>query len=569
MEIMQQYENWSSRALEDPALNKELAEIQGKPEEIKDRFYCDLEFGTAGLRGVLGAGTNRMNIYTVRRATQGLADYLLTVKKTPSVAIAYDSRINSTLFAQESAAVLAANGVKAYIYRELMPTPALSYAVRELHCDAGINITASHNPSKYNGYKAYDETGCQITGEIASAVMSNILKTDIFDGVRHVPFQQGLDSGMIQYIDEELVQRYIGRVLEEQVNPGLCKDAGLKLVYTPLNGAGRRCVLTALERIGITDVTVVKEQEMPDGNFPTCPYPNPEILQAMQLGLDLVEKLGADLLLATDPDCDRVGTAVLQDGKPRLITGNEMGVLLMDYIARSRIANGTMPKNPVVVKSIVSTTMTEAVAKEYGIEVRAVLTGFKYIGEQIMRLEQAGEEDRFLLGFEESYGYLSGGYVRDKDAVDGSLLICEMAAWYKKQGKHLGQALDEMYAKYGRYLNKVDSYTFEGSDGMAKMSGILETLRAGHPTQIAGIPVSYTADYRTSRRVENGVETQIDLPSANVLEYGLGEAGSLIVRPSGTEPKLKLYYSLKAATLEEAQDLLAKVKAAAEELLGL
>ncbi|MEG2087348.1 MAG: phospho-sugar mutase [Angelakisella sp.] len=554
------YNRWKQQPLEDESLTRELASIVGNDSEIEDRFYKELEFGTAGLRGVLGAGTNRMNIYTVRRATQGLADYLTSTVKEPSAAIAYDSRNNSELFARESAAVLAANGVKAYLYRELMPTPALSYAVRELGCDSGINVTASHNPAKYNGYKAYDGTGCQISGEVADAVMANILKTDIFDGVRHLPFEQGLAEGSIVYIEEALVQRFLNRVLQEQVNPGICKTAGLRLVYTPLNGAGRRCVLTVLERMGVSQVTVVPEQEFPDGNFPTCPYPNPEITEALALGLKLAEQQKADLLLATDPDCDRVGAAVLENGKPRLISGNEMGVLLLDYIARSKKANGTLPKNPVVVKSLVSTTMTEAVAAAHGVEVRSVLTGFKYIGEQIALLEQAGEEQRFLLGFEESYGYLSGGYVRDKDAVDGSMLICEMAAWYKAQGKHLGQALDEMYQKYGRYLNKVDSYTFEGSDGMTRMNSILQGLRNAPPAGFAGISVDASTDYMTSVR---------GLPPANVLEYGLSGVGSVIVRPSGTEPKLKIYYSLRGQSLDEVTLLQGRIKAAVEQLLGL
>ncbi|MEG1207108.1 MAG: phospho-sugar mutase [Angelakisella sp.] len=561
MDYMKLYEQWNAQKLADSSLTEELAAISGNEKEIEDRFYRDLEFGTGGLRGVLGAGNNRMNIYTIRRATQGLADYLNATVASPSVAIAYDSRRGSELFSKESASVMAANGIKAYIYRELMPTPSLSYAVRELGCHAGINVTASHNPAKYNGFKAYDASGCQITGEVADAVMANILKTDIFTGVKHIPFEEGLENGSIEYISEDLVQSYINRVLQERINPGICEGAGLKLVYTPLNGAGRRCVLTVLGHMGITDVTVVKEQEMPDGNFPTCPYPNPEIAEALQLGLNLTEKLGADLLLATDPDCDRVGTAVMENGKPRLISGNEMGVLLIDYIARSKKANGTMPKNPIVVKSIVSTTMADAVAADYGIEIRSVLTGFKYIGEQIALLEQAGESERFLLGFEESYGYLSGGYVRDKDAVDGAMLICEMAAWYKSRGKHLGQALDELYEKYGWYLNSLDSYTFEGSDGMVKMNGILDSLRANPPAKVAGITVSHSVDYLDSNAT--------GFPSSNVLEYGLGETGSFIVRPSGTEPKLKVYYSLKGRSKDAVAERQKVLKAEVEKLLGI
>ncbi|MCI9510001.1 MAG: phospho-sugar mutase [Angelakisella sp.] len=564
MEIKKEYRRWMDQKLEDEALAKELREIEGQEAEISDRFYTDLEFGTAGLRGVLGAGTNRMNIYTVRRATQAYADVLKARFDHPTAAVAYDSRINSELFARETARVFAANGIPTWLYGELMPTPALSYAVRELGCAAGINITASHNPSKYNGYKAYDENGCQITGETASAVMKKIGETDLFTGVKLADYDEAVAAGMIRIIQEELIQKFLNRVLEEQINPGLCKDAGLKLVYTPLNGAGRRSVLTVLGRMGITDITVVPEQEMPDGNFPTCPYPNPEILEAMQKGLDLAEKLGADLLLATDPDCDRVGTAVLQNGSPRLITGNEMGCLLIDYIARSKKKNNTMPDRPVVVKSIVTTSMADAICQEYGIEVRNVLTGFKYIGEQIAKLEEAGEADRYLLGFEESYGYLSGGYVRDKDAVDGSMLICEMAAWYRSQGKNLGEALDEMYAKFGRYLNQVDSYTFPGADGMAKMSGIMESLRNDPPKSVAGAAVTAVTDYKTACPDVGGVK----MPPANVLSYTLGE-DSVIVRPSGTEPKLKVYYMVKAADLPAAQAKKAALQGDIEKILGI
>ncbi len=546
---------WQQKAVEDADLVAELADIAGNSEAVYDRFYTKLKFGTAGLRGVLGAGTNRMNIYTVRQATQGMADYLNSICQNPTAAIAYDSRIKSELFARETAAVFAANGIKAYIYRELMPTPALSFAVRELHCSAGVNITASHNPARYNGYKAYDETGCQLGPEAADAVFDYIQKTDIFDGVKHIPFEQGLQQGLIEYISDEFVDSFIDRVLQEQVNPGICRGAGFKLVYTPLNGAGRRCVTEMLRRIGIEDVTVVPQQEWPDGNFPTCPYPNPEILEAMQLGLELYEKLDADLLLATDPDCDRVGAAVRQNGKPRLISGNEMGVLMLDYIARSRAESGTMPPNPIVVRSIVTTNMTDAVAQSYGVKVVPVLTGFKFIGEQIRLLEEQGCPENFLLGFEESYGYLTGGYVRDKDAVDGSLIICEMAAWYKRQGKTLADALDDLYAKYGYYRNFVQSVAFEGADGMAKMAAIMDGLRADPPVAIGGYAVEYLSDYGRSVTTRGGAESPIDLPKSNVLEFGLTGVGTVTVRPSGTEPKIKVYYSLKAESPAAAEKI--------------
>lgn len=551
MTPQEQYIRWQSKRLEDPDLSAELNRIKGDEKEIHERFYADLDFGTAGLRGILGAGTYRMNIYTVRRATQGLADYLNKNWRNPNAAIAYDSRHKSELFAQEAAAVLAANGVTVHLYRELMPTPALSFAVRDLRCQTGIVVTASHNPAQYNGYKVYDETGCQIGPETAAEIMENIRRTDIFDGVRHVEFHEGVIHGEIRYIDEEVIQRYLAAVLRRQVNPGICRGAGLKIVYTPLNGAGRRCVLQTLQSLGVTDVTVVPEQEMPDGDFPTCPYPNPEIRQALQKGLDLAEKRNADLLLATDPDSDRCGTAVIRDGAARLISGNEMGVLLLDYICRSKLERGEMPKDPVAVKSIVSTGLADKVAAHYGVEMRSVLTGFKFIGEQIALLERHGQEGRFLLGFEESYGYLSGGYVRDKDAVNASLLICEMAAWYKKQGKTLGDAVDAMYAAYGFSLDKVDSYAFEGSDGMEKMASIMAALRADAPASLGGAAVSSVTDYR------EGVGA---LPPADVLQYRLGGAGWVIVRPSGTEPKLKVYYSLQAARREDAEALRERIR---------
>lgn len=508
-----------------------------------------------------------MNIYTVGKATQGMAEYLNTISKEPKIAIAYDSRINSTLFAEYSASVMAANGIKVYLYKELMPTPALSYAVRELHCDGGINITASHNPAEYNGYKVYDETGCQITGEVADAITKNINNIDIFEGVKVLDFNKGLESGIIEYISEEIINNFIDNVLKYNINKEVCKNSDLKLVYTPLNGAGRRCVTEMLAKLGINDVTIVKEQEMPDGNFPTCPYPNPEIVEALQLGLKLTEEIGADILLATDPDCDRVGAAVLSNGKPRLISGNEMGVLMIDYISTMKEQNGTMPKNPVIIKSIVSTTMADTVALAHNIKIQTVLTGFKYIGEAITALTKENRENDFLLGFEESYGYLSGSHVRDKDAVNGSMLIVEMAAYYKQKGMNLGDALDALYEKYGKYLNKVDSYTFKGSDGMVKMQNIMQSLRDNPPTQIAEYNVSYKADYKIQEKVTGETKEKINLPSANVLEYGLGEIGSVIVRPSGTEPKLKIYYSVKGANDEAVLKIYTELKDSIEKTI--
>ncbi len=563
-----QYQRWLDFPLEDPALKEELLGIKGKEEEIFDRFYQELAFGTAGLRGVLGAGTNRMNIYTVRKATQGMADYLNEKYPAASIAISYDSRINSRLFAEETARVMAANGVTAYLYDQLMPTPALSFAVRDLKCQAGVMITASHNPAKYNGYKAYGPDGCQMTDEAANAVLEKIGEIDIFDGVKVADFDQALAQGKIQYIKQEVIDRYLDAVESQSIRKGICADSGMKVVYTPLNGAGNMCVRAILDRIGVKNVVPVKEQEMPDGNFPTCPYPNPEIREALQKGLDLCETEKPDLLLATDPDCDRVGIAVPHDGGYLLLTGNEVGVLLTDYIASSRIELGTMPQNPIVVKTIVTTAMIDRLAETYGFEVVNILTGFKYIGEQILRLEQKGEQDRYIFGFEESYGYLSGGYVRDKDAVDGSMLICEMAAYYKKQGKTLADVLFGLYEKYGMHLNTQASFTCEGASGMERMREIMDDLRINAPTEICGKKVLWMSDYQASVKKSADGEQPIHLPRSNVVEYGLEGDNVIVVRPSGTEPKIKVYFMVKGRSRAEAGELEAQFKARMTQLMG-
>ncbi len=569
MKELELYKIWLAQPL-DSELKAELESIKGNTNEIYDRFYTELSFGTAGLRGVLGAGLNRMNVYTVGRATQGLANYLKESFDAPSVAIAYDSRINSALFARRAAGVLAANGVKAHLYSELMPTPALSYAVRQLKCSAGIVITASHNPAKYNGYKVYDPDGCQIGVETAERVLAHIKQTDIFTGVRYLDFEQALAKGVAQYIPDSLVQSFISRILQEQQNPGICEGSAFKLVYTPLNGAGRRCVLDTLHSMGLRDIAVVPQQEHPDGNFPTCPYPNPELEETLELGLALCKEKGAHLLLATDPDCDRVATAVVHNGTPRLLTGNEMGVLLLDYIARSRIERGAMPQNPVAVRSIVSTNMFDAVARHHGIEVLTTLTGFKYIGEHIKRLEQAGQAERFLLGFEESCGYLSGGYVRDKDGVGAALLISEMAVWYHKQGKNLAQAMDELYGRFGYFSNTVDNLSFEGADGMRRMQVILNRLRNDIPIDIGGYAIDYAADYQTGEKTTRlGRTTPVTLPRSNMMEYALEGVGTVIVRPSGTEPKLKVYYSIKAADRQTAVEMTEDLQDAMKRLMGI
>ena len=543
---LDEYKRWSQAQLEDPALTKELAQIAGDDDQIKERFAVALKFGTAGLRGVLGAGTNRMNIYVVRQATQGLANWVKTQGGNQLVAISYDSRINSDVFAKEAAKVLAANGIKVRIYDALMPVPALSFATRYYGANAGIMITASHNPAKYNGYKAYGPDGCQMTDDAAAVVYAEIQKTDVLAGAKLVSFEEGLASGMIQYVEDACKEALYDAIKARSVRPGLCKTAGLKLVYSPLNGSGLVPVTRVLHDIGITDITIVPEQQYPDGNFPTCPYPNPEIFEALRLGLDLAKKSGADLMLATDPDADRVGIAIkCPDGSYELVSGNEVGVLLLDYICQGRIENGTMPKNPVAVKSIVSTPLADAVAKSYGVEMRNVLTGFKWIGDQIARLEKAGEVDRFIFGFEESYGYLAGPYVRDKDAIIGSMLICEMAAYYRSIGSSIKERLEAIYAKFGHYLNKVDSFEFPGLSGMDKMAAIMDSLRKDPPAEIGGYKVTKVTDYEKSE--ETG------LPAANVLIYALDGGATVVVRPSGTEPKIKTYFTTLGKDLAEAQ----------------
>lgn len=555
MTEMELYQSWRKNAVDDPDLQSELSAIENDAEAIQDRFYRDLAFGTGGLRGVIGAGTNRMNIYTVRKATQGLANYVKEAFSEPSVAISYDSRIKSTDFAKAAAEVLAANGVKVHIYTELKPTPMLSFAVRALHCSAGIMVTASHNPAKYNGYKAYGSDGCQMTIDAADAVLAKINALDIFNDVKHMPFDEALAAGMISYIGDDVIEDYFRNVLAQGINTDLCAKSGLKIVYTPLNGTGNKPVRTILNRIGIQEVTVVKEQENPDGNFTTCPYPNPEIREALQLGLQYCDQVKPDLLLATDPDADRVGIAV-PDGKGgyALFSGNEVGALLLEYICEQRIQKGTMPKHPVAVKTIVTTDIVEAICKAYGVELIEVLTGFKFIGEQIGFLEAKGEEDRYIFGFEESYGYLAGSYVRDKDAVVASMLICEMAAYYRTKGISMMQARENLYQKYGVYVHAQHSFTFEGESGMIRMQNIMEHLRTNRPEQIDNLKVIQFADYEKQVSIDltTGTETAITLPKSNVLSFTLEQGAKVIIRPSGTEPKIKAYYTTTAATEAEA-----------------
>ena len=562
MDYRKAYNEWIEKATEDTQVAQELLAIKDDNDAVYDRFYTPLKFGTAGLRGVLGAGINRMNIYVVRHATQGLANYIKKKYGTGAVAISHDSRINSDLFKIEAARVLAANGIKAYITEELEPTPVLSYLVRHLGCVAGIMVTASHNPAKSNGYKAYGEDGCQMTDVAAGMVFDEIQALDIFDDVKLCDFQKALEDGSIEYVKDSVYDSYLDEVKKNQINVGVCEGSDLKVVYTPLNGAGNKLVRRVLSDIGMDHVTVVKEQENPDGHFTTCPFPNPELEEALQLGLEYCKANNADLLLATDPDSDRVSIAAKrEDGTYRLYTGNEIGAMLTEYILKCRRALGTLPDRPVVVKTIVTTKIIEAICKKYDCELKNCLTGFKYIGEIILGLEQKGEEDRYVFGFEESCGYLAGSYVRDKDAVVASMLICEMAAYYKKQGKSLVDIIDGIYEEYGYYLNTTLNFYFEGAEGMQKMAGIMDGLRANAPQSIAGCKVVSVADYDTHVATDllTGATEKIDLPKSNVLSYTTEGGHCAIVRPSGTEPKIKIYITAIGSTADEAKAITEKI----------
>lgn len=564
-DVRAELERWIAN-VSDEEIAAELAEMKkaadaGDDSAAVDAFFQDLAFGTAGLRGTLGAGTNRMNIYTVGRATQGFADYLNANFENPSVAIARDSRNKGELFVQVTASILAANGIVAHVYPKISPVPTLSFAVRDLGCSGGICMTASHNPAAYNGYKAYGPDGCQITSEAAKSISASIANTDAFSGVKTMGFDEAVASGMVKWIDDAVLERYYDAVLSKSVSSLSAEqvaEAPLKLVYTPLNGTGLIPVTTVLERAGITDITVVPEQREPNGDFPTCPYPNPEIREAMQKGIDLCEEVHPDLLLATDPDADRVGVACKDGDDYTLLTGNEMGVLLLDYIARMRSERGEDLSDKVAVTTIVSSAMVDALAAEYGFELRRCLTGFKYIGDIITELSDAGQVDRFIFGFEESYGYLSGDHVRDKDAVNASLLICQMAQDYKLRGMNLAQAMRALYEKHGWWLNRTASVSFPGAAGAETMRGIMAKLREQAPSELAGRAVEAVVDY------EGGVN---GLPSANVVEFDVEGGNKVIVRPSGTEPKIKLYVFAKDADRAAADALLDALEAAGRELL--
>ena len=556
-----EYSRWCQAELVDFDLKRELTEIAGDEDAIRERFAASLSFGTAGLRGTLGVGTNRMNIWVVRQATQGIADWVKTKGGSQTVAISYDSRLKGWNFARDAASVLAANGIQVRLYDELMPVPALSFATRYYNCNAGIMITASHNPAKYNGYKAYGADGCQVTDEDAAVVYAAIQKTDVLGGAKFMSFAEGVEKGLIRFVGDDCKEAFYAAVESRQVRPGICKTAGLKLVYSPLNGTGLVPVTRVLKDIGVEDVTIVKEQEYPNGYFTTCPYPNPEIFEALEKGLALAKETGADLMLATDPDADRVGIAMrTPDGEYELVSGNEMGVLLLDYIAAGRKEAGTMPERPVAVKSVVSTQLADKVAEHYGVELRSVLTGFKWIGDQIHRLESKNEAERFIFGFEESYGYLAGTYVRDKDAVVASMLICEMAAYYRSIGSSIKARLEEIYETYGHYLNAVDSFEFPGLSGMEKMSGIMEALRKNPPKELAGYAVTKVTDFEQAETT--------GLPRANILLFALENGETVIVRPSGTEPKIKTYFTTKGKGMDEAKKEKEKLAAAMKPLLA-
>ena len=542
MEIKKEYDRWLKYATGDQDVVEELKQMD--EAQMEDAFYRNLAFGTGGLRGVIGAGTNRINIYTVAKASQGLADYLNKNYNTPSVAIGYDSRIKSDVFAKVAAGVFAANGVQVHIWPTLMPVPTVSFATRYLGTSAGVMITASHNPSKYNGYKVYGAGGCQITTEAAAEVLSEIEKLDLFADVRQVEFAVGMEQGIIRYIPDQVYTAFVEAVKAQSVLYGEEVDKNVAIVYSPLNGTGLKPVTRTLREMGYTNITVVKEQEQPDGHFPTCPYPNPEIEEAMALGMEYAKKCNADLLLATDPDCDRVGIAVKNKaGEYELLTGNQVGLLLLDYICSQRQKHGKMPEDPVMVKTIVTMDLGERIATYYGVRTANVLTGFKFICEQIGKLEQAGKAESFIFGFEESYGYLTGSYVRDKDGVDGAYIICEMFSYYATRGVSLLEKLNELHQIYGYCMNTLHSYAFEGSSGFAKMQAIMQAFR-GEAKTFGVKRVVKLLDY---------AEGLDGLPKSDVLKFLLEGNCSLVVRPSGTEPKLKIYVSVNAEDQNEAE----------------
>lgn len=556
------YSVWCERATNDPDLISELKSMESDENAIKEAFFKNLEFGTGGLRGIIGAGTNRMNIYTVGKATQGLSTYINSINKNGKVAIAYDSRIKSELFAKTAAEIFAANGIHVYIYNELMPTPMLSFAVRYYGCDAGIVITASHNPSKYNGYKAYGSDGCQLNLEASEYVLNIMNQIDIFDGVKKTSFDEAVKNGNIEFIGQDTINAYLENVKNCSVlsNSDCVKD--LSVIYTPLHGSGNKPVRAILDKIGVKNITVVKEQEMPDGNFPTAPYPNPEIKQPFEIALKMAQDINPDILLATDPDCDRVGIAVRHNGEYKLLTGNDVGALLIDFVLSQRKLNGTLPQKPIAVKTIVTTELCQKICDKYDCELINVLTGFKFIGEQIGLLENKGEVNRYIFGFEESYGYLAGSYVRDKDAVVASMLICEMAAFYKSQGITLVDKLNSLFDAYGYYICSQSSFAFEGISGMEKMSKIMLSLRENSPASMCGSKTVLTEDYLTSEKKDliGNSSFKITLPKSDVISFTFENGCKIIIRPSGTEPKIKVYFFALSSSEEASKSLIEQMK---------
>ncbi|MCI2187891.1 MAG: phospho-sugar mutase [Olsenella sp.] len=563
---------WQDNVTE-PDLKAELDALvsAGDEDALNDAFYRTLEFGTAGLRGTLGVGTNRMNVYVVAQATQGVANYLNAHYENPTIAIARDSRLKGEDFQRVAAGVLAANGVHVYVYPRIEPVPTLSFAVRYLHTSAGIVLTASHNPAQYNGYKVYNDNGGQIANEAADEISASIAQTPVFGGVKMMDFDEGIKQGLIEWTPEEVLDAFIEAVKKVSI-PGFKAPEGYKVVYTPLNGTGMECVARILKEIGVNDVTVVPEQANPDGNFPTCKYPNPEFREALQLALDLAEKVKPNLVVATDPDADRMGTAIPHNGEYKLLTGNEMGVLMMDWLIKMAIDRGEDPKRKVAVSTIVSSVMPDALAKHYGFEMRRVLTGFKYIGDQIDQLKDEGEEDRFLMGFEESYGYLVGTHARDKDAIVAVEMCVEMAAYYAERGMDLYEAMEELYKQYGYYLNGTVNAQFPGEAGAKRMAQIMTDLREKPLTEIGGYKVVGVTDFGKGAEMPrvSGLQKEPvqELPAANVIEYRLEDDNKVIFRPSGTEPKVKAYLFAKGATRADAEAVRAKLQEAAEKALS-
>ncbi len=565
------FELWLEKTKDNDEIQAELLAVKDDGEQILDRFYKNLEFGTAGLRGVLGAGTNRMNTYTVCQATQGLADYLNSKGEGASVVIGHDSRIKSDTFTEECAQVLAANGIKTYLFPRLIPTPFVSFAVMRLKCDSGIVITASHNPSKYNGYKCYDPSGYQMTEEAAQATYSFIQKVDMFDGIKKMPFDEAVEKGLIEYISDDIVEEFYSLVMQRPINPDVIRESDIRIIYTPLNGTGNIPVRTILERAGFKNVSVVKDQENPDGNFPTCPYPNPEIKQVFDCALEMTKKEKADLLLATDPDCDRVGIAVLVGDEYVLLSGNDVGVLLAEYMLSARKEKGTFPENPLLTKSFVSIKLVDKVAEKYGGKVVDVLTGFKYVGEFVANLEKAGEGHRFIMGFEEAYGYLIGTHARDKDGVAASLMVCEMAAYYKSKGMTLVDVLEKIYEEHGYYSDKLCNFMFEGASGMVKMQEIMTATRNNPPETLAGMKVLEVQDFEagTITDTQDGSQRKLELGKSNILAYKLPDGNFAIVRPSGTEPKIKVYVTGCGKSKKESQRIADEIGDAMKALLKI